>query len=292
MKRFIEVALVVVGFILLTVAGLSAVAPKKVVPLSTGTPNFSDTILPASGVLGPSAGRVKAVPVTLGERVVRLYGEVNAYTARQVIHELGQLNRVSSDPITLLINSPGGSVLDGAQIVGAIEGSSAKINTVCIELCASMAALIHQYGAQRQMLAHALLMFHPASGGASDDIDRMVSLLQTIKRYTGKMEANVAKRANITFEEYKSRAATHIWIDGEDAVQSRLADQVVFFTGSSIDKIYVQSEEERIELKKKNNRRQFQVAIKQALQALAIYIGGGQPTLEEQIKGTFNDRRD
>jgi ATP-dependent Clp protease, protease subunit len=181
------------------------------------------------------------VPLNLSSgRVIQLFGVVDEDTARYVVSRLGELNQQSNRPITLIINSPGGSVIDGALIVDAIESSPAKVNTLCVQLCASMAAFIHQYGEKRMVLSHSILMFHPASGGAEDDIDRMVSLLTTIQRLVGKMELNTARRVGLSFTEFKRRSATQIWIDGEDAVNTKFADQLVYVTGNDASRLFAE----------------------------------------------------
>jgi ATP-dependent Clp protease protease subunit len=239
------------------------------------------------GVYAPSSVRALTLDTS---RVVKLVGVVDSYTAKNVIKKLGDLNEESLKPITLVINSPGGSVIDGAGIIGAIEASRAPVNTVCIKLCASMGAFIHQYGAKREVFSHALLMFHPAYGGAVDDIDRMSALISTIKRYVNKMEVNVAKRAKLSFEEYKSRSGINIWIDGEDAVKAGFADEVVFYKGTSISALFEDAEKEYEDSAKRQQIRKLRMFIKNSLSFLAQYFGGSS-NLEDELQSTFSDIR-
>lgn len=175
-------------------------------------------------------------------RVVKLLGEVNAESALRVASELGKLNRSSDQPITLIINSPGGDVIAGGQIVNAIEASRSPINTVCVEMCASMAALIHQYGTKRMVFSHAILMFHGAAGVAIGDVDRMDSMISMFKRYVSRFEANVALRSGMTLEEYRARAGgPNIWIDGQDAYQEKLADELVYIQSDTLDSILAET---------------------------------------------------
>lgn len=141
------------------------------------------------------------------------------------IFEKGQ----GTKPIYLLINSPGGSVLSGAMIISAMESSKVPIYTVCLEVCASMAAMIFEHGTERYVVDRALLMFHPASigGGGHEELDKVVSRLLTLQKYIGKMESHVATRAGISFERYKSLSSSELWIDGEDAVNNKFADKLI-----------------------------------------------------------------
>lgn len=141
--------------------------------------------------------------------------------------ELDLLQQENNDPIYVLINSPGGSVLDGAVFVSAIESSKAPVYTVCIKMCASMASTIHAYGKKRLMTNRAVLMYHPASASVSGTIEQMKSLTDFYNRYVNKFELYIANRAKIDFHTYKNEVANEIWIDSEEATARGLNDEIV-----------------------------------------------------------------
>jgi ATP-dependent Clp protease, protease subunit len=228
------------------------------------------------------------------DRTIQLYGEVNEDTAQSVLLQLGRLNADSEDkPITLLINSPGGSVVDGALIVDAINGSKAPVNTLCVQVCASMAAFIHQYGKQRYVLPHAVLMFHPASGGTFGDIDRMASELAMFQRYVGSMELNAAKRANLSIDEYKKESAIQLWLTGEESVRAGFADGVVYVSSQDTAKLF-QANSSTQETDKKRQAKKVKLAIKsfvvQILNATIQFINNSDNNSPvESIRRDFND---
>lgn len=126
---------------------------------------------------------------------------------------------------------PGGSVLHGAMIISAMQAAKGKVNTLCVMLCASMAAMIHSYGDERLMLDRAILMYHPASGGLEGEVDKMASRLGTIQRIVEKMNRNVANRSKLDYTEFKNRTNVEIWIDAEDALREGFTDKIVAVTG-------------------------------------------------------------
>jgi ATP-dependent Clp protease protease subunit len=156
---------------------------------------------------------------------VYVVGEIG-YNALDIATQITRLGEESIEPIYLVLTSPGGSVLTGGQVIAAIESSKAPVYTVCNVLCASMAAMIFEYGAKRYIGDRSFLMFHPASGGAEGELDKMISRLLSMQRYIGKMEAYTGNKAKLTFEQYKARSAVENWIDGEDAVNSGFADHI------------------------------------------------------------------
>lgn len=161
------------------------------------------------------------------KRVVYLNDEVNYGTSQALVEKLKQLEAQSSDPIYMLIDSPGGSVPDGAAVISQMEASKAPVYTVCTRLCASMAAMIHSYGHKRYALDRAILMYHPATAGAQGQVKNIMSLFKTLDRYINKMNANVIKRSKIGKAEYESLVAYELWIDAEDALQRGLIDSIV-----------------------------------------------------------------
>jgi ATP-dependent Clp protease protease subunit len=160
------------------------------------------------------------------DRTIMLEGVIQNNASEAAI-AIVKLNAVSSEPITLLLNSPGGSVIHGARLISAMQASKAKVRTICVSMCASMAFMIHQYGTERLALDRAILMSHPASVGYEGDVDRIMSFIGTIQRYTNKLEAEVAKRMKISFTEYKQKIQNEYWVDAEDALKDNVVDGLV-----------------------------------------------------------------
>lgn len=184
----------------------------------------------------PQAGEVStasaaAQPSTLianPKSTLFLYGVVDYDNSETLAGEITKLNQESNDsPIVLVIDSPGGAVFGGAKVTAAIQGSRRPVYTVCSGLCASMGAIIHSYGHKRLVTRKSTLMFHNASGGLSGEVPQMKVRLTYIENFVNKMSTNVAQRAGITFAQYDTLIAHEFWIEGEDAVSRRFADEVI-----------------------------------------------------------------
>lgn len=170
-------------------------------------------------------------------RIVYVLGVIDEMNSPSITRQILEMGK-DPQPITVVINSPGGSVIDGAEIISAMEAAKGPVNTLCVQLCASMAAIIHSYGTHRLMINHSLVMYHPASGGLQGEVDKMSSRLGTLKRYIDKLDANVARRSHISLEEFRQLYEVELWLDAEDAVQRGFADSVVFVRGYSANKLY------------------------------------------------------
>lgn len=159
-------------------------------------------------------------------RTLYINSEVN-YLTEELAPKITRLSRQSKEPIVLIIDSPGGSVFSGEKVVSAIEAASSEVYTVCVGVCASMAAIIHQYGTKRLATDRSILMFHDAAGMAVGRVGEMLSLLSMIKRKLEKTNHYIASRSKLTYEELVSLGANNFWVDAEDAMSKGLVDNLV-----------------------------------------------------------------
>lgn len=139
---------------------------------------------------------------------------------------ISMLEGVSGNTAYLIIHSPGGSVVSGARLLEYMKNSKKKIVTICDNLCASMAFQIFQMGDTRLMTENAIIMAHPASGGAQGTLENMYEMIKAFKLYVDRMDAAVAKRSGIEYSKFKALVADNIWVQTPEALKAGLADGV------------------------------------------------------------------
>lgn len=161
-------------------------------------------------------------------QAIYIVGPIMA-NAHAVVEEL-KTKAKKNNHLYLLIDSPGGSVLDGAAIVSAMEASTAKIDTVCLSMCASMAFIIHQYGNKRYAIDRSVLMAHPASGGVQGTMEQMKARLDLFTRYVDKLDVLITKRVGLPFDSFKQLITSEFWVDSEDAFKANYVDGLVDVT--------------------------------------------------------------
>ncbi len=99
----------------------------------------------------------------LNDRIVFIGEQINDTVASLVVAQLLYLE--SQDPekeIALYINSPGGSVTAGLAIYDTMNFIKCPVSTICIGMCASMAAVLLACGekGRRIALPHSKIMIH------------------------------------------------------------------------------------------------------------------------------------
>lgn len=233
---------------LTTLVGLMLYTIGTLIVMSSNATNSSTTLVTPNI---PTLNLDSKLPVTKknvqklvlkSDEVVFLEGYIgpNSLAVARNILELSKKHK----PVYLLINSPGGSVLDGAQIVSAIESSKEPVYTVCLQICASMAAIIHQYGTKRFSVDRSILMFHDASGGLQGSMPQMKSRLKLLDNYVTKMDANVAMRTGQSLDSFLSKVSNEIWLDAEDAMAQKYSDGLVSVFVKDLDLIHIMTPEE------------------------------------------------
>lgn len=183
-----------------------------------------------------SPGTSKVRTLDLNEfNTLAILDEVGRENSEKIANSISELNTTGDNsPIYLLLDSPGGSVVSGAKVINAIEASRRPVHTVCLTLCASMAAIIHSYGHKRLAMNRAVLMYHDASGEFSGEFTRIKSLFGMIDRYVEKMDENVVKRSQLSKETFEGLKVKEIWIDTDDALSKGLVDELVFVNTNSL----------------------------------------------------------
>lgn len=199
-------------------------------PAPPVTKQVETTVLPVKKEALQTFNNTKQVYVMSvpQEQIVILSGEVGD-NASLIASQINQKARRGL-PIWLLISSPGGSIMDGAIIANAIEASPVPVYTVCIDMCASMASMIHQYGTERLMFDRSILMFHDAAGQFQGYFPHIRSLFNTVDRYVSRFNNYAAQRSGMTLAELELVEHTQLWVDAEDAIDRNMADKIVYIS--------------------------------------------------------------
>ena len=141
-------------------------------------------------------GRVAAVDMAselLNSRVLLLEGEVNDVTCNGLIKSMLVLEHQSAtEPITLIINSPGGSVTAGLALIDTMQSLDCPVITVGEGVVASMAAVILACGDHRQVYRHTQVLIHQLMGGTgmAQQTD-----IEIVAQHTAAMRGRAAGRA-------------------------------------------------------------------------------------------------
>lgn len=166
----------------------------------------------------------------LQDRIIFLGSEIDDGVANVVIAQLLFLaNQNSTKDIKLYINSPGGSVTAGMAIFDTMQYIAPDVNTICVGLAASMAAVLLAAGAKgkRWALPNSEIMIHQVMGGMegqASDIKIRAERILKLKDRLNKILSDSTGKDLKTIEKDTDR---DYFLPAIDAVKYGLIDKVI-----------------------------------------------------------------
>lgn len=134
----------------------------------------------------------------------------------------------SGEPIYLVLDTPGGSVFAGLQLIDNLKGLNRKIHTITL-FAASMGFQIAQNLDTRYITPTGTLMSHRASvSGFGGQLDgEFESRYKMIKKVVDYLDHFSSKRLKMDRDEYRNAINPELWIHGFEAKSQNAADEVV-----------------------------------------------------------------
>ena len=166
----------------------------------------------------------------VSKRLVKLIGEIDAQTASLVVSQLHYLDDRSDEDITLMINSPGGSVYDGLAIYDAIKYEiHSDVSTVATGHALSMGAFLLAAGTKGKRFAtmNAEIMIHQPLGGVQGQATDISLVADHIQRVKTRLATILSEECSKPVDEVLRDMERDYWMTSEEAVQYGLIDSIV-----------------------------------------------------------------
>jgi len=165
----------------------------------------------------------------LKTRTILLTGEVDKDLSEKVIRHLLLLESISADPITILIDSPGGDVYAGFSIFDMIRFIKAPVHIVGMGLVASAAALILLAVPKdrRHGLPNSSYLIHqPLSGiqGVATEIEIHARELEKTKE---RLNEIIAEATGQSMERVSRDTDRDYWMNAKEASTYGLIENIV-----------------------------------------------------------------
>ena len=161
-------------------------------------------------------------------RLVFLTEAITDELAASVTRQLLYLASVSREDITLIINSPGGSVTAGLAIYDTMESLPCDVSTVCLGLAASMGAFLLAAGTRGKRFAmpNSEVMIHQVMGGASGQATDVQIAARRIGRMKDNLNRMLADFTGQPLERIRDDTDRDHFLTAPEAVEYGLVDGI------------------------------------------------------------------
>nr|DAJ62481.1 MAG TPA: hypothetical protein [Caudoviricetes sp.] len=145
------------------------------------------------------------------KRILVVNDEVDEYLLENLVLQIIKFNDQDKDlpvdkrkPIKIFLQSPGGSCIDGLNVVDAIEHSVTPVYTVCFSKCCSMAFHIFITGHKRYAFKNSVLLNHDGEIAIQNTNSKAKDTMLFIDELNKRMKQHILDHTKITDEFYDS----------------------------------------------------------------------------------------
>ena len=163
------------------------------------------------------------------DRKIQCVSEIDEDSVNSMILQLLYLEKQDPEAkITIYINSPGGSVIDGLALFDVLRGIRCPTETICMGMAASMAAVIFAAGDTRKMFPHSKVMIHDPritkTGGTALDLQ---TISENLMKTRSIMAEILAECTGKTSDEILEKTKSDSYFTAKEAVEFGLADEII-----------------------------------------------------------------
>jgi len=166
----------------------------------------------------------------LSDRIIYLGTEIDDGVANVVIAQLLHLEADSPDtPISLYLNSPGGSVTATLAIYDTMQYIRSEVATTCVGQAASGAAVLLAAGApgRRSLLPRSRVVLHQPSGGGQGTLPDLEVQAKEIVRLRAELESILSQHTGQDLQRLRDDTDRDLILTAEQAVAYGVADTVL-----------------------------------------------------------------
>lgn len=166
----------------------------------------------------------------LKDRIIFIGSPIDDGVANAIIAQLLFLESANQkEDIKMYINSPGGSVSAALAIYDTMQYVKPEIQTICIGMAASAAALLLSAGkkGKRMVLPNSEVMIHQVLGGASGQATDIDIHARHILKTRDRLNKILAKHTGQKLGKIEKDTERDYFMSAEEAVKYGIVDKVI-----------------------------------------------------------------
>ncbi len=166
----------------------------------------------------------------LQERTVFLGTEVSSESSNSMVKQLLYLeSKDAKAPITMYINTPGGSIVDGMAIYDTMQRISCPVHGIVSGMAASMGSVIISgcEKGERSIMRHGEVLLHQPLGGARGPATDIQISAQRILKMKETLLRRLAENCGQTYEKLLADCDRDFWLDADESLAYGIVDKII-----------------------------------------------------------------
>ena len=173
----------------------------------------------------------------LRKNQIYLFGVIETGMASRIIPQMHYVEQKMIEDnlpeeervLTLLINSPGGSVSDGLAIYDTINSLDCQVRTICVGLAASMGAFLLSSGSKGMRLAlpNSEILIHQPLGGAQGQASDIIIAAKHIERTRSTLNGILAMNTGKSVSQIALDTDRDYTMTAEEALEYGIIDEIL-----------------------------------------------------------------
>jgi len=130
-------------------------------------------------------------------------------------------------PISIYLNTPGGSVSAGLGIYDTMQLVEPQVNTICTGLAASMGSVLLAAGQERSILPHARVLIHQPLGGAQGQASDILIAAKEIELCRQELVSILSEHTGQPQEKLMADMDRDFWMNSRQALEYGIVDKIL-----------------------------------------------------------------
>lgn len=159
---------------------------------------------------------------------IYLYGEIGPaeYGMASAPELIKALKATRPDPVTLRINSPGGSAVEAQAMVAALERYPGEVTVEIDALAASAATIVALAGQRVNIAKNAFFMIHDPWSLAVGPAAEMRKMADVLDKFSESLGEQYARASGRDLAEIRDLMAAETWFSADEAVDYGFAHAI------------------------------------------------------------------
>ncbi len=180
---------------------------------------------------------ILANQIELDDSVIYLNDEIEGHTLFDLVIRIRRTLKFrqskdfkgsQTDPINLMINSPGGDIHEMMGIIDYINSLDVKVNTICRGKAFSAASVILACGTGTRMVSkNSTIMFHQASSMISGKLTDVTATVDFVKQVEQDIYNLLAEKTKKDASWWKDQMRTDMYLTSNQALDLGVVDTII-----------------------------------------------------------------